>query len=188
MTSITAAVPDPYSALSKRQEHIAGAYIRAVCAALGCSVSVPETDDDKIDFTVSSRLRGRASTKPKIDIQSKCELVEDALKRSEYSYQIDKSLYDSLRDPLVVVPRILVLTLVPRNSESWLKQSHDSMQLHHCSYWVSLKGAPALPDGQTSKSIRLKSTNLFCEPSLHDMMKCVANGADFSSLGGVYAG
>ena len=75
MTLPTATGLQPYSAISKRQEHLAGAYIRAVCAALGCSVSVPETDDDKIDFTISSRLQGTSSTKPKIDIQSKCELI-----------------------------------------------------------------------------------------------------------------
>lgn len=66
--------PEPYSAISARQEHFSGAYVRAVCAVTGCGISKPEPDDDKIDFTLSSRVVGTVRTKPKIDIQLKCQM------------------------------------------------------------------------------------------------------------------
>jgi len=63
----------PYAAISHRQNPFSGAYIRAVCAAAGCTVAVPEPDIDKIDYYVHSRLVGAILSKPQINIQAKCE-------------------------------------------------------------------------------------------------------------------
>jgi hypothetical protein len=163
-----------FSHISARQEGLARAYIRAVCATAGCGVTEPTPDDDKIDFTVSSRVIGSVRTKPKIDIQSKCEVGD--VETQAFSYTIDRPTYDALRDTRVANPRILVLVRAPRDIDHWLNQSHSSLSLSHCGYWVSLKGLPELPDGQATKTIRVDATKIFTPHSLQLMMSNAGNG------------
>ena len=170
--------PSFYSHLSAKQECFAGAHIRAVCASLGCSVSKPEPDDDKLDFTISCRVRGAVFSKPKIDIQSKCHLVDFHLKPkiTSFSYTIDKSLFDNHRDERVTTPRLLVVTLVPRECSSWIKYGHRATSLSFCSYWFSLAGFPSLPAGQETKTLRIPKRNVFSATFLHDAMQKIADG------------
>ncbi|MDE4133732.1 DUF4365 domain-containing protein [Phaeobacter sp. QD34_3] len=170
--------PAHYSALSAKQEGFAGAHIRAVCASLGCGVSKPEPDDDKIDFTISSKVDGREISKPKIDLQSKCMLMDSSLQNedADFGYTVDQSLYDSLRDIKVSTPRLLVVTLVPKECSSWIKYSHHSTSLSYCSYWYSLKGMPPLPRLQKSKRLRIPKDNIFSAEFIHTSMQRIANG------------
>lgn len=170
--------PDFYSDISSKQEGFAGAHIRAVCASLGCGISKPEPDDDKIDFTISSKVRGTVLTKPKIDIQSKCKLASTHLldNVTEFSYQVDKSLYDNHRDTQVSIPRLLVITLVPRECRDWINYAHESTRLSFCSYWLSLKGMAALPDEQESKVLRIPRANVFSAAFIHRSMQRISDG------------
>lgn len=175
-----------YSAISFRQKGIAEAHIRAVCASLGCSVSVPDPDDDKLDFTISSKVEGKFCSKPKLDVQSKCQLSDDPVPptKSHVSYTIDLDLYDNLRDKRVAAPRILVVTLVPRKPSHWIDYSHATTKLSFCSYWVSLRDLPELPKGQKSKTLNIPKENIFCADFLDKAMRHIADG-EGSFLSGI---
>ncbi|WP_143108991.1 DUF4365 domain-containing protein [Bradyrhizobium sp. Rc3b] len=168
----------PYAATSHRQDEFSGAYIRAVCAAAGCSLSVPSIDHDKIDYSVKSRVIGLVRTKPQIDIQAKCQM--SGLASSDpISYPLDLETYDNLRDPLVSIPRILVLVLVPPNVNEWLSQSHRELVMSHCAYWLSLKGA-AESSNTTTQTVHLPKNNVFNPAALQVMMSNTSNGLDLS--------
>jgi hypothetical protein len=95
------------------------------------------------------------------------------------SYPLDLETYDSLRDPLVSIPRILVLVLVPSNVNEWLSQSHKELVMSHCGYWVSLKGA-AESTNATSQTVHVPKKNVFNPATLQAMMSNTSNGLDLS--------
>lgn len=166
-----------FAAISHRQEHFAAAQILATCSALGCSSSSYTFDNDKVDFTVACRVKGKKFSSPKIDIQSKCQREASwPSKGRDFPYQIDRALYDRLRDPMVASPVILVVTIVPDDVVDWVFQTDTEMRLSHCSYWISLFGEPELPANQKTKTVRLSRDNIFCAKSLSDMMHNIADG------------
>lgn len=170
--------PQPFAAIAHRQEQFSGAYIRAICAACGCSVDAMTQDNDKIDFIIKSRVVGTVRTKPQIDIQVKCR-SSGAAAVDPISYSIDLATYDGLRDPLVVNPRLLVLVLVPEDVNSWLTQSELNLSLKHCAYWVSLRGSPDSENAAT-QTIYFPRLNVFSADALVGMMQQTANGQDIS--------
>ena len=106
---------EPYAHITHRQEYFSGAYIRALCAVTGCGIESTTLDNDKIDYIISSRVRGTVRTKPKIDVQAKCRMGPPA-STDPITYALDLATYDSLRDPLVSNPRILVVVLIPEDA------------------------------------------------------------------------
>lgn len=169
--------PEPYSAVSARQDHFSGAYIRAVCAVTGCGCAKPEPDDDKIDYIISSRVIGAVKTKPKIDIQVKCQMSGIATGGDQIPYPLDLETYNNLRDPLVTNPRYLVVVLVHSDLEEWLVQTEEALTFRHCAYWCSLKGLPESTNA-TSQTVYLPRVNLFTPAVLRTMMERASNGED----------
>jgi len=168
--------PPPYAALSHRQDAFSGVYIRAVCAVTGCSIEVPGIDNDKVDYSVRSRVLGSQRTKPQIDIQAKCRMNGPAF-ADPISYTLDLETYDSLRDPRVCNPRILVVVEVPSDLNDWLTQSESELVMSHCAYWLSLKGAPA-SQNTTVQTVYLPRGNIFSPDALRAMMVNTSNGLD----------
>lgn len=94
---------------------------------------------------------------------------------------IDAETYDALIDPLHVVPRLLVVVLVPHDMQHWLDHSSSEMGFRHCGYWACLKNAAPLPYGQDSKTIHLSESNRFDPHQLQAMMRHVADGRDLTT-------
>lgn len=170
----------PYGDISSRQEAFAQTYIHAVVAVAGCSIAVPVPDNNKTDFWVGSRVKGSQRTQPQIHIQSKCLLSAPASK-DPISYQLDIDTYDSLRDPLVANPRILVVVLTPNDISNWIMQDEANLVLKHCAYWVSLKDAPEVLD-QASRVVHIPRGNVFTPKALQAMMVHTSNGEDLNAI------
>ncbi len=165
----------PFSAQSHRQDQFSIAYVSAVAAAAGCAISIPHPDNDKVDVTLSSRVNGAVFSKPKIDLQVKCQ-ASGPSSGSTLSYSIDDDTYNALRDPGLVVPRILVVVLVPRDFQTWLDHTDTEMSVRHSGYWISLKGSP--PIATNSTTVHLPTQNKFDAFQLQAMMRQVADGND----------
>lgn len=166
--------------VSHKQDAYSGAYIRAVCAVAGCDVVPSGTDNDKIDYTTSSRVRGSQRTKPKIDIQAKCRMG-GVPEGNTVSYSLDIDTYNNLRDPLVSNPRILVVVFVPEDetAETWIEQSETTLSLKHCGYWTTLKSLPAT-ENTTSQMVYLSKSHIFTPAALRRMMLLTSEGRDLA--------
>jgi hypothetical protein len=167
-----------YAHITHRQEAFSGAYIRAICAVTGCAIESNTLDNDKIDYTVSSRVRGRIKHKPKIDIQAKCHMRGVAA-HDDIPLTIDIETYNNLRDPLLSNPRILVVVLAPEEISTWIQQSDAELILRHCAYWLSLKGLPDT-ENATSKTVHLPRGNIFTPAALREMMDRTSNGRELT--------
>lgn len=167
---------EPYAHITHRQEHFSGAYIRALCAVTGCGIESTTLDNDKIDYIISSRVRGKVRTKPKIDIQAKCKMGSPA-STDPIPYAVDLATYDNLRDPLVSNPRILVVVLVPDDVDGWINQSETGLLFKYCAYWTSLKGQPE-SETMATKTVYLQRRHIFTPDALRDMMEKTSNGIE----------
>lgn len=160
--------------LSQRKQQFSFAYIRAVAAAAGYAVSEPSVDDESIDLMVASRGTSGAVKRPRLEVQVKCT-VDTVLTEEAFSYALKLKNYDDLRDPDVLVPRILVVVRVPENVEEWTEASDQELLLRHCGYWLSLRGMDATTN-TTSVTLTLPRANQFTPAALTEMMARISDG------------
>jgi Domain of unknown function (DUF4365) len=93
----------------------------------------------------------------------------------DHTFPFDLSIknYDDLRNPRVLVPRMLVVFVMPESHESWLQITEDALNLRHCAYWFSLSGRPEA-SGETSARVHIPRANVLTAASLRTLMEKVS--------------
>jgi hypothetical protein len=81
--------------------------------------------------------------------------------------------YDDLRLVDPIVPRILVVVLVPMSESEWLRQTEHELSLRRCAYWTSLRGMEATTN-RGKITIRLPRANVFSVEGLQELMRRAA--------------
>lgn len=159
---------------AQQQEQFSLAYVRAVVAAAGFAAYRPEVDDDSVDLVVASRRSGGTFRAPRLEMQLKCT-SQDVRRDSEVRFPLKRKNYDDLRSVELLVPRVLVLVLVPEQPADWLDQDEERLLLRRCGYWCSLFGA-ADTTNESTVTVGLSRANLFSPGALRQMMEKVARG------------
>ncbi len=159
--------------LNQQKELFSKAYVRAVAAVAGFSVSQPEVDDDSIDLKIVARGGEGVVFSPELNLQLKCT-SRDVLDGQFIRYPVRIKNY---RDLIVnsQVPRLLVVVLVPENLENWLQQSEDEMCMRYCAYWVSLRGLPERLN-TANVTVELSRSNQFTVEALKSIMQRLSQG------------
>jgi|SRR5919202_1993565 hypothetical protein len=161
--------------ITQQQEQISNAYLRAVATVAGYTLSKPEVDDDSIDWSVHKTGGKGTIRSPRIDLQLKCLLRENVIDCDGFSYPVKRKNYDDLIPDNVLVPRILVIVVVPSSPPSWLEQSDEKTIFKHCGYWASLRGKQPT-NNSTAVSIHIPQTNRFTVHGLTYLMDIVESG------------
>lgn len=159
--------------INAQKEQFSRAYVQAVAAVAGCTWSEPSVDDDSVDLTLSTTGTFSTFRSPKLDVQLKCHADEQPT--SNFSYPLKHKNYEDLRDDTVLVPRILILVIVPDDIPDWLFHNEPEMIVRRCGYWTSLRGKPATTNS-TSVTLTMNRTQWFCPTSLEAMMQRIGNG------------
>jgi hypothetical protein len=160
--------------VSQKKEQFSRAYVRAVAAVTGLRVSEPEVDDDSIDMTLAGRGGGGPIRSPKLDLQLKCTATW-VFRKKLLGFSLGRKNYDDLRDPNVMVPRLLVVVTVPKQLGEWLLHKEENLSLYHCAYWLSLRGMPENLD-QDSVTVHLLRDHWFNVPGVTAIMGRIAAG------------
>lgn len=103
----------------------------------------------------------------RIEFQAKAT-SRDVLRDENVHFPLPVKNYDDLRAD-TLTPRILIVVLMPRETERWLTQTRDELCLRHCGYWLSLDGLPAVPN-TTSVTVPVPTSNVFGSSQLRDLM------------------
>ncbi|MGV9250401.1 DUF4365 domain-containing protein [Streptomyces sp. NPDC003697] len=167
-------------------------YLHAVAAAAGCSLSQPFPDNG-IDWHVSHSAPGHTvDDEVTIKVQLKCtyQLAPDAPARLPvpgerpappsprlgrfFSFTLDNDHLAKLARTPVSVHRILVVMIVPRLQEQWLRAGHDRLDLRHCCYWINLAGHPIT--GRHRTTVRIPTSRIFDDRALCEIMARVGTG------------
>ncbi len=135
----------------------------------------PDVDDDSIDWSIHKRGGNGTIRSPRIELQLKCLLKDNPINSEGIKYDLKVKNYNELIPDNVLVPRILVVVVVPPLAESWLTQSDEENILKYCGYWISLRGRPST-DNKTKVRVDIPQENPFTVNKLSQLMEIVASG------------
>lgn len=162
--------------LSQRKEQWSRVYVRAIATAAGYAVSTPEVDQESIDLSVSGCLVADVPCPPRIDLQLKG--TSDAQVRDDcLIYRLKRKNYDELRYTAsqVLVPRLLVVVLIPKKEPDWHAQTEEELVIRQCGYWVSLQGQEPNAGRGDKVQVRLPRCNILSVKGLQELMRRAAH-------------
>jgi hypothetical protein len=151
------------------------AYLHAVAAAAGCSLSQPFPDNG-IDWHLSHGSPSHAvDDEVTLKVQLKATQQTAPCPPGPYfSFTLDNEHLRTLARTPVAVPRILVVMLLPRAVDDWLLARPERLELRHCCYWVNLAGHPVT--GKRRTNVRIPTARIFDDRALCDIMARVGAG------------
>ncbi|NDZ83302.1 MULTISPECIES: DUF4365 domain-containing protein [unclassified Streptomyces] len=150
-------------------------YLHAVAAASGCSLSQPFPDNG-IDWHVSHGAPDHTvDDEVTIKVQLKCtyQIAPDP-PGAAFSFTLDNAHLVKLARTPVSVHKILVVMLVPRTRDDWLRAGPDRLDLRHCCYWTNLAGHPVT--GRHRTTVRIPTSRIFDDRALCEIMTRVGAG------------
>jgi Domain of unknown function (DUF4365) len=158
--------------LNSQKERFSDAYVHAVAAVAGCDLMKPPTDIDSIDWVVHAQGLATPIRAPRIELQLKATSL-DVVEPDFVRYPLKIKNYDDLRPDNVLVPRILVVVVLPGDDlAGWLEQSEAQLIMRRCGYWLSLRGM-ALTENVATVTVSLPRAQVFSPASLGELMSRV---------------
>ena len=145
------------------------AYISAVASGAGYEVSEPRLDFDSVDGT----LKSSSGRRPRIEFQAKAT-TRDVLRSGELHFPLPVKNYNDLRAS-TMVPRLLIVMLMPAEPEEWLTQSVEQLCLRKCAYWCSLEGQPSTIN-TSSVTVHISTQNEFNTAQLTALLQKADQG------------
>lgn len=155
--------------LQESMEDVSFAYMQALCAYNGYTLSKAERDNDGVDATIKckgypcnpSDCRRRS---PIIDIQLKASYVKlKEKKNGDYSFILEAKNYNNLVMNDRMTPIILVVLHMDKDRKKWVKHSKSTLKVTKCAYWVSLKNNQPTNNGSSITVVIPKQNILSCE-------------------------
>ena len=151
---------------SDTKEALSCAYVRAVAAYVGYSVSWQDYDRDGIDL----RIQAGGYLRPSIGLQLKAtDGLGNPNSDGNYRFPLPRGNYDWLIAPSQV-PRYLVVLRLPEHRAEWLAVSAESLVLRECCYWVSLEGLPETRNS-SSVTVSIPGGNIFDSDALVNLIE-----------------
>jgi len=130
-------------------------------------------DDDSVDLGLAARGGTEPILSPQLELQLKCT-SRNVLEESFVRYPLKLKNYDDLRIS-TLVPRILVVVLVPEDLADWLQQQEEELCLRYCGYWISLRGMSQTQNTKTV-TVELPRSNQFTVEALQSMIQRISFG------------
>ena len=161
--------------LNQQKEQFSVAYLSVIVAAAGYNLYQPRVDNDSVDWEIATRRSEQLTRRPRVDVQLKCTARPSPFEGEAIRFPLKLKNYEDLRDDLMMVPRILVVILVPQEARHWVEQSEEELALRHCGYWVSLRGLP-LTGNRGTVTVPVPRSQQFTVEALQAMMKRVNDG------------
>ncbi len=150
--------------MNTRKERFSLSYIEAVASHAGLQVVETKVDHDSVDGVLISDFGRR----PRIEFQAKAT-ARDVVRERHIDFPLSIKNYDDLRIE-AINPRILIVLLIPQDTQEWVNQTDDELCLRQCAYWMSLKGQPASLN-ISSVTVHVPMANVFNSDQLTEMMQ-----------------
>lgn len=157
-----------------RMEQFSRAYVTAVAAGAACSILRPEVDDDSIDLVLMRKTTGGQVRSPRLDVQLKATAA-DCVGAEAVRFQLGIKNYNELQPTNFLIPRILIVVVMPPDIADWVDHDELRLVLRKCGYWISLRDYPAT-DNRSSITLAIPRGQVFSVQSLDDMFCRLAAG------------
>jgi hypothetical protein len=168
-------MPDQITASDTwRMQQFSQAYVKAVAAVASCSVNWEVVDVNSIDGFFK-RPGGRGVWQgAQVAFQLKSTYA-DCIGDDHVTFPLTLKNYDDLRSEQVIVPRILIVVVIPADVGEWTKHDETALAMRKCGYWMTIRGAPQTPN-TSSKTVHLPRAQVFDEVALSGMFDRVESG------------
>jgi hypothetical protein len=161
--------------LNQQKEQFSIAYVRAVASVAGYNTYKPEVDDDSVDFGIAARGPFTTVHSPRLEMQLKCTSSYE-IDEANLGFPLRLKNYDDLRNDLVMIPRLLVVVVVPECIDDWIEHGEEGLTLRRFAYWLSLRGRPETTNEKTV-TVHLPKTKRFTVDALRDLMIKIGAGS-----------
>jgi hypothetical protein len=160
---------------NSKKEEFSYAYIHALTASFGYIIIRSDRAMDNRGFDceiIGDEVEGVGA--PRLMVQIKCttpkyfEEFEDF-----YKYDLKVKNYNKLRQRSID-RSILIIVIVPEESEEWIKVSNNQTILQKNAYYISLEGSPETSNTKTIK-ISIPKVNLLTQESLRQLLSNVSD-------------
>lgn len=158
---------------SLMMEDMSVAFVQALCAANGYSISKCNHDNDGWDLSIECKGKPAEDSimySPAIQVQLKSSYSK--IRENEdgsISYSLEVKNYKTLIENNRMIPQILVVFYMPQEEEHWIEQTPDWLKIKKCAFWISLRGLTDT-DNKESITITLPSDHLLTKDTLKDIM------------------
>lgn len=105
---------------------------------------------------------------PKLNV-----LHRNIVMNNEVIFDLPTNNYDSLRTTNILVPRILIIVLVPEQVTDWVNVMENETLVKKCAYWLSLRGMLETKNKDTVR-VKIPRSNLVTPNSLKELTEKVA--------------
>ncbi len=159
---------------NEQKQQLSVAYVHAVAASAGYACQATIVDDDSVDVTIAAKGRVHSQSvlrSPRLEVQLKAS-SQSILKETDVAFPLPVKNYEELRCE-TMIPRLLVVFLLPDAQGDWLEQTEEQMITRRCAYWRSLLGFPDTKN-KTNVTVYLPRTNCLTVESLRTMMETVS--------------
>ena len=163
--------------LKSRMEMLQVSHLRAVAAAVGCTVAAPEPDDG-IDWVLTHASSSHV-VDCEVDLKVQLKSTSQAQPNPSSGYvavKLSNKRFMQLAQRQPTTKRILVAMIVPLDIARWVEASHDAFQLRHCAYWLNMEGMNPNP-GKASTTVHVPTTNVFDDVALCAIFQRLGQGA-----------
>lgn len=159
-----------------QKESLGQAYVRAVVAKSGYSIAVSEHDYgvDGLIKDVINRGGRYFETGFGINFQLKSSVAVN-FEKEYLVYDLESKNYNDLVYQTKMLPNILVLFVMPREKELWLRVEQEQLSIRHCAWWCSLAGLEPT-DNIESQRIRIPIHQVLNPENLIGLMDKVKGG------------
>ncbi|GIK28198.1 MAG: hypothetical protein BroJett007_13360 [Chloroflexota bacterium] len=159
---------------NQQKEQYSIAFVHTIASAAGYNIGEFKVDDFSVDCSINGYRDVALKYVPRLDLQLKCTAYENYKDNATIPFDLRQKNYNDLCASHVIVPRILVVVVVPDDPVRWHEHLEEQSITRYCAYWHSLRGEP--PTDQSQKRIHLDRANVFNPNTLRSLMDTIGNG------------
>jgi hypothetical protein len=160
--------------VNEQKQQLSVAYVHAVAAHAGYTCQVQIVDEDSVDVLIGAKayVQDRAVLcSPRLEVQLKAT-SSPRLGAKHITFPLKRKNYEELR-ARTLIPRLLVVLVLPKNPAEWIETSEECMISRRCAYWASLFGV-AETGNTRSVSVGLPRSQQFNVEQLQGLMRRVS--------------
>lgn len=159
---------------SRSMETLQTAYLHAVVAAAGCSLSSP-TPDNGVDWIVSHEGEHKVDPEPSIKVALKAtQQLHPDPSGLHFKFSLTRAHFDKLAASPVTLTRLLIVMIVPSAMEDWITSTPIDFIMRHRCYWVNMEGEKS--NGKASQTVAVPTANVFDDEALCEILCEVGAG------------
>lgn len=159
---------------NRSMETLQIAYLHAVVAAAGCSLSSPSPDNG-VDWIVSHEGSHQVDPEPSIKVALKAtQQIPPNPTGPDFGFSLSRQHFDKLAVSPVTITRLLIVMIVPAQMEDWITSTSAVFVMRHRCYWVNLLGHASNNKG--TQTVRVPTANVFDDEALCEILCEVGRG------------